>query len=129
MYRSSRNTYVRTGFIPMIQHYGFIKKGYKWTQAHHNELYRTLQKILPIEIINLINNYCKKFKLKDLCWIPFEPQKKWNANDVTVFINCETTVRIYKKDINNKTNIKLYFVEHNYLMSKNGNIQRLFQYS
>ena len=69
----------------MIETYGtVIHRDIGWSRRHSMALNYSLNSVLPNEIIDIIENNCRKnSKEKYVYWVPFKPYRKWNSNDMS----------------------------------------------
>lgn len=65
-----------------------IHKKHMWSNKHKLMLTFSLNKILPTDIINEIDNYCKEYEYEYLYWIPFDA----NALEQDIYCNSIGTV-------------------------------------
>lgn len=61
----------------MIQFVGKTIYEHIWSLKHKKALQNSLINILPLEMINIINNYARAYQ-EYLYWIPFNPHSIWN---------------------------------------------------
>jgi len=111
----------------MINSYGqLLNIQNKWTNEHTKTFIEYGKNMMPVDIVKLILDECKKLNPKKyLYWIPFEPYKKWDDN--SKINSCLNLSQIEKTQIrmnfkNNKYNFdtKIHTFQKNILRVMSG---------
>jgi hypothetical protein len=112
----------------MLNHLGFAKiiKKYVFDNNHKIALYKSLNNILPNELIDIIYSYAI-YNTEYIYWIPNEKNKEWYDLN-TNYINCSKADVVINYETENNMPIMLYALKLNILriISDMGGLVYLF---
>lgn len=100
----------------MVDFVGKIIYKYKWSKKHKKTLFDTLNKFIPNDVINIINDYANNYN-EYLYWIPFNSEKSWNINNCDNYITMPRYVTI---EFDKTYSGQIYLLYHNILIIKDG---------
>ena len=101
----------------MINFVGKVIYKREWTEQHRKSLFKTLEKFIPHDVINIIDDYANSYK-EYLYWIPFNPESAWYTNnyDYLIKMPCRNATIEFDKRYSGQ----IYFLYHNILTIKDG---------
>ena len=104
----------------MIESFGkMYKREYLWTNLHSLITRFTLNKVLPLEVVDIIDNLCyrPKFNCAYFYWIPFQAKKEWNDKRIETSFNLSRIddITIQMETVNGLIDGKMHVLQHNIL--------------